>query len=1760
MPKQTNTEKNIDELMEKFKSLRSSAAALSLELEGVVNKIANESLVPSSQLIQAKQCLERHCEIQDEFCLHMGDLLSNDQSESYSRIDGIFAEKKSKSGLFEKTLDALNKFQMLSIDHAETKLLLDLCKEKALAISKVSDVDEILMSAEPYKLFLELMDKSPEDITAAQEQAINNNFVSPIPRMLWAKRFYITTQTDIAIADNDETNPNKGESEASDFVSKVVSPESNERFSFETKKSGKLFGVKSFKQDLQSVERASALHLLYNFAWYGLISEEQVLEYLQDENKNIGATLSFLTREGYVTEITDNKSVAKFFCLSQRGVQIFLHKDSWNEFIRTGNGKSFERNKPSSFMAAENLRGNEKLTNDLIQLNKVALPLYEDKLLKFNFVSSITIYIKEIISQHIPYAEYILHKGDNDLKVLLLCYTGLTELNESSLIELVKSENDLLLIVRNESDNKATVPHIVSEVETLFIRYAKNGISVFDSDGNEQSVEQLIQKKANCLENVQVNENLLTQKDIEQVPKNTDAKKETPVISVEESQEGEFQSFDGMNQKIVFSSSDSSEASKNYEIKDKLSVVVNLLSEGKFVDSIVLAKSLSFLPRREYLTFYKRLLFASNMSLDVHKYSSQIIGELDESEVSLVGLLPDDLLKLLRLSTFAWGLLLPSISHDYPLYNYRDGVIAESENELRQFVPSLKSVFEILFELGDISPVGFSNTVVSAFINDKENQLANQRLKSQATSLLSYTIPNMRTHLAGVPEIFRGCFDKSNELGRCMRIVADDDALERIFVQTIFSKFCEEADESVSISADKIENYIDSAWDSVEVKKNDIRKKPEKLMHEVRKTVFANVNRRLEIISDWLALNNTANAAAIKNNQRLASLRNRLINKLGEVNLELENALSDNSKELSAGFNVLKFSFAHIKCYLQDCTSFHNKWDYIELLRSHFVSLDSNYMPALNPALQSVYGFEPWRRVMAHIESVKIPFERALESIDDPANHREWFKNYAAAVIINQYLHETEDHVIDDYDKAIEQAQKHSIVLSDDFRGELELAYAYGQIEESAKEGILTAINAFSDYFTNIGDFAQHESFINVLRDQIATCANKRKNDLVSKMNSLDNLLNDPDNKMLPAINKTINEHNLTVAEEYINRLEQGDDSLVDELTGDLEVDADTDYHEQFVSDYSFFNKLCAGNTNENVLVRWGERGIELKIKKFSPGQRNNSRRLLESWPRGMDSNTLKSDVVKLLENFGFAPEAYTLKEVAHKKCKVFDIKVKARSKHLEDYSHPIARFGTQISEPMSIMCLFGRTFSSPNALKEIFIDGTLKLEASTLVLVDASFSLNERRQMAEILKSEIHSVNSFIVIDRTLMLFLATLDSGKWLSALLKCALPYTYCQPYSYNGGVTADEMFFGRKAELHNIRDYNGACFVYGGRQLGKTALLKRACSLMHNPSQKKFAFYVDVKNCDSKHTAIKISEEFEYQQFTIGSFDSIQKLCSAISAKFNSKEAVELQLYVDEADDFLEDVSNEDFEELKFFKDLQDRYPNKFKVVFAGLHKVVHHKNNSVMGHLRKPLPILPLSTSDAKNLIERPLSHLGFKFQDMKQLSLVMASTNYYPGLLHMFCYALIESISADYKAYYSATRGNPPFVISEEHLRRIIFTAKLNDGIKDFFNKTLSLDYRYKLIANIIAYLCYRDKHIDEISLDGFELDEIKSCEDIPLTKEMKRADFEIFLLEMVEMGILWNKKDSNLYRLRRTSFLEMLGTEDEVGDFIISAMCGEYE
>ena len=110
-----------------------------------------------------------------------------------------------------------------------------------------------------------------------------------------------------------------------------------------------------------------------------------------------------------------------------------------------------------------------------------------------------------------------------------------------------------------------------------------------------------------------------------------------------------------------------------------------------------------------------------------------------------------------------------------------------------------------------------------------------------------------------------------------------------------------------------------------------------------------------------------------------------------------------------------------------------------------------------------------------------------------------------------------------------------------------------------------------------------------------------------------------------------------------------------------------------------------------------------------------------------------------------------------------------------------------------------------------------------TIVLYFGRLKANQRLNLAR------HTMQGeklqVIVVDEVLITYLAGERDAR-LPVCFGIALPFATINPYTPNSaGNVPPEMFVGRNDMMRALLDFggNGSCVVYGGRQLGKSALL-------------------------------------------------------------------------------------------------------------------------------------------------------------------------------------------------------------------------------------------------------------------------------------------------------------------------------------------------
>ena len=417
-----------------------------------------------------------------------------------------------------------------------------------------------------------------------------------------------------------------------------------------------------------------------------------------------------------------------------------------------------------------------------------------------------------------------------------------------------------------------------------------------------------------------------------------------------------------------------------------------------------------------------------------------------------------------------------------------------------------------------------------------------------------------------------------------------------------------------------------------------------------------------------------------------------------------------------------------------------------------------------------------------------------------------------------------------------------------------------------------------------------------------------------------------------------------------------------------------------------------------------------------------------------------------------------------------------------------------------------------------------------------------------------------FIVIDETLVFFLASFTSGR-LRALFDCTLPFTCVEPFFTAAGLMPSESFYGREQERRSILDRYGSCFVYGGRQLGKTALLRSAEAAFHEPQSHHIAICIDLKQHDvgpefnpeiiwtvlTNHfveTGIISSHYTKTRQRERQVSVLKQHIKDWVSDEKNGR----ILLLLDEADDFLAaDLKNE-FRESETLKGMMDETDRKFKVVLCGLHNVLRNteRANHPLAHFGEPICVGPLLSEEereqARALIREPLAAVGYVFENHGLMNHVLFRTNYYPSLIQIYGEHLVRHLR-------SSDTSSWPRDIVKKDLDTVFSTEGLGDYIKQRFALTLQLDQRYEVIAYSLALELRGDP---SGPLKQFSIVEI-----LELAREhwnegfnVSINEFETLLREMCGLGVLRrdvSNNDSVVYAFRNPNVLLLLGNEETI-------------
>lgn len=449
------------------------------------------------------------------------------------------------------------------------------------------------------------------------------------------------------------------------------------------------------------------------------------------------------------------------------------------------------------------------------------------------------------------------------------------------------------------------------------------------------------------------------------------------------------------------------------------------------------------------------------------------------------------------------------------------------------------------------------------------------------------------------------------------------------------------------------------------------------------------------------------------------------------------------------------------------------------------------------------------------------------------------------------------------------------------------------------------------------------------------------------------------------------------------------------------------------------------------------------------------------------------------------------------------------------------------------------------------------KPDTPTLVIVSGKLGVERRKEMARHFRQQNVAA---LILDESLVAFIASRREDR-LRVLFDCGLPFGRIEPYITDAGRLPPEMFFGREQEIEKITSRNAeGILVYGGRQLGKSALLAHVKELHHSKKDKSYVILnniIDYGSASKRASKIWNAIADDLQEFGIVDAKSTtrEEVTDDIQSWISKNPTSRILCLFDEADKFMAFEAKNSFPNLMHMKNLMEDTSRRFKMVFAGLHHVqrMFRLPNSPLAHLGAEICVGPLDRSSedwdaARRLAEVPMRAAGFTFSNAGAPYEILSYVNHYPSLLQVYGRELIAHIHAR-----KLEMDGPLWIIPDEMLRPgAEGFKKIDTGIRRKFNATLELDARYRLIAYVLGFLKYLGRESD-VMHDGLTPQQIRSetaqhwpknFDQIPLT------DMHVILDEMFELGILGRTRHSRrptTYCLRTSQVAEMLGTEDEI-------------
>lgn len=714
-------------------------------------------------------------------------------------------------------------------------------------------------------------------------------------------------------------------------------------------------------------------------------------------------------------------------------------------------------------------------------------------------------------------------------------------------------------------------------------------------------------------------------------------------------------------------------------------------------------------------------------------------------------------------------------------------------------------------------------------------------------------------------------------------------------------------------------------------------------------------------------------------------------------------------------------------------------------------------------------------------------------------------------------------------------------------RNQIEQAVALGILKEADRFDCTAKIaNIEKEVETTLRFDRQHESLGNIK----AAITQKKEAAIEQVRQRLNALSLTSEQPSYIRITVLLDQGNVLTANEYIDMVDRGDE------IPHVEVESN-DFSDFFPIKVTDIDKFME-DTNPPVFilkVQRRENFCGINLKRPSGSATDRAAEMLNAWfsakRSGKSQQMPQEDARTILVNLGFNPSQMTVERIGGRTWLQVTTEV-IRNKEL----CPVAAYGSAAHGQYRILCVWDR----PTPEDILNTVGETSHSSPAFIFFFGRLTELRRRELARLCRER---RRTFVLIDDILMLYLCGAEEPR-LPTLFKCALPFTFLEPYATTAGLVPPEIFYGRRQERDSIINSMGSCFIYGGRQLGKTALLRSVERDFYAPQEKRIALFLDLKaDGIGIHRPIEdiwslLADEFKKLEVvprTSPTNVGAETLLRHLQNWLEQDKSRRILLLLDEADKFLESDGQKEFNQTSRFKGLMDKTERRFKVVFAGLHNVQRttRLENHPLAHYGEPVCIGPLLENgewrEARELIKRPLTSIGYELSD-DLVTRILSQTNYYPSLIQLYCQELLRDVNKNHLKKYERS-NTPPYEIGDKQVDEAYQSQNLRKAIRDRLLWTLQLDQRYEVIAYSIAYESLTSQ---KGMVDGFSVSWVQGAVLSWWSEgfQGKSTDeFRALLEEMVGLGVL-RETNEGCFALRSPNVVLLLGTEAEIEEQLL--------